>query len=308
MKAIYLPKKGGAETLTFGEIPRPVPTEGEVLVKVHATAVMPTELQWDPTFNTPSGQPRQFPIVLSHEFSGVVEGATVNNFTLGEEVYGVNDWFTNGAEAEYCVAAADSLARKPTTLSYAESAIVPISALTAWQALFEKGRLERGQRVLIHGASGGVGQFAVQLARWRGARVIATASAANLDFVRALGADQVIDYRQMRFEDVICDVDVVLDCVGGDVLKRSWGVLKPDGMLVTIATSSETDKDERVSKAFMIVRADGAQLAEIGRMIDAGELRVFVGGILPLAEARKAYEKNAESNVRGKVALQVVES
>jgi len=309
MKAMYLNRKGGADALNFGEIPRPVPKEGEVLVKVRATAAMPTELQWEPTFNTPTGQPRQFPIVLSHEFSGVVESAITppNGFTPGAEVYGLNDWYINGAQAEYCVVAADGLAPKPTSLSYAESAIVPISALTAWQALFEKGQLERGQRVLIHGASGGVGQFAVQLARWRGARVIATASVAHLDFVRALGADQLIDYHKTRFEDVICDVDVVLDPVGGDMLKRSWGVLKPNGKLVTVATSSGADKDERVSKAFMIVRADGKQLGQIGRMIEAGELRVFPGGILPLTEAREAYKGNGGSKVRGKVALQVAE-
>ena len=182
MKAIYLQKKGGADTLVAGEIPAPVPKAGEALVKVHATAVTPTELRWIPTFNTPSDGPRPFPIVLSHEFSGVVEsvGANVCGVTVGEEVYGLNDWFTNGAQAEYCVVPACAMARKPKSLNHAESAVVPISALTAWQGLFERARLERGHRVLIHGAAGGVGAFAVQLARWRGARVIATASAENL--------------------------------------------------------------------------------------------------------------------------------
>ena len=307
---MYLEKEDTADFLIAGEIPRPTPKAGDVLVKVYATAVMPTELRWDPTFHKPSGEPRPYPIVLSHEFSGVVElvGADVDIVGIGEEVYGLNDWYGNGAQAEYCLVSASALAPKPKSLNHTEAAVVPISALTAWQGLFEKAQLQRDQRVLIHGASGGVGQFAVQLARWQGARVIATASAPNLDFVRALGADQVIDYRTTRFEDVICDVDAVLDCVGGDMLDRSWGVLKSAGRLVTIATSSGETKDEDVRKAFMIVRADGEQLAQIGRMIDAGELRVFVGGVLPLADARKAYEDHPQTKVRGKIALQVVES
>src|SRR5882724_4403224 len=241
MKAIYLEKKGGAESLGSGEISKPSPKAGEVLIKVYATTVMPTELEWVPTFQKQSGEPRAFPIVLSHEFSGVVEsvGANVGAVSVGEEVFGVNDWFINGAQAEYCVVAGTALSRKPKSLRHVEAAVTPISALTAWQGLFEKGQLERNQRVLIHGGSGGVGTFAVQLARWRGAHVTATASAGNLDFVRALGADKVIDYQATRFEDVICDVDVVLDGVGGDTLERSWKVLKPGGKLVAVASSTE---------------------------------------------------------------------
>src|SRR5258708_4250609 len=237
MKAIYLKSKNSAEGLVAGEIPRPEPKAGEALVKVHATAVTPTELQWFPTFNTQSGEPRPFPIVLSHEFSGVVEslGTNVNSFKIGEEVYGLNDWFANGAQAEYCVVKATALARKPASLDHAHAAVVPISALTAWQGLLEKTKLVRGQRVLIHGAAGGVGNFAVQLARWRGAHVMATASAANLDFVRSLGAEDVIDYRTTRFEDTARNVDVVFDSLGGETLERSWPVLKPGGRLVTIA-------------------------------------------------------------------------
>src|SRR5438876_183093 len=166
MKAIYLQNKGGVESLISGEIPRPTPKEDEVLVKVHATAIMPTEVQWNPTFQTQSGASRPFPIVLGHEFSGVIEsaGQAVREFSIGEEAYGLNDWYINGAQAEYCVASASAVARKPKSLNHAEAAIVPISALTAWQGLFEKANLERGQRVLIHGAAGGVGMFAVQLA------------------------------------------------------------------------------------------------------------------------------------------------
>jgi NADPH:quinone reductase-like Zn-dependent oxidoreductase len=183
MKAVYLRSKGGAESLVAGEIPQPQPKQGQVLIKVHATAITPTELEWFSTFNSRAGEPRQFPIVLSHEFSGIVEsvGADTSGVGVGDNVYGLNDWFANGAEAEYCVVAAIALANKPQSVDQVHAAVVPMSGLTAWQGLFEKMQLERGERALIHGAAGGVGVFAVQLAHWRGAHVIATASAANLD-------------------------------------------------------------------------------------------------------------------------------
>lgn len=308
MRAAYLRTKDGAGSLTLGEIPMPKPAAGEVLVKVYATAITPTELHWEPTFNTPEGQARPFPIVLSHEFSGVIEslGPNVNGFSTGDEVYGLNDWYTNGAQAEFCVVAAAAVARKPRSLNFSEAAIVPISALTAWQGLFDRGQLERNQRVLIHGGAGGVGTFAVQLARWRGAKVIATASADNLEFVRALGADQVIDYRGARFEDLICDVDVVFDAVGGETLKRSWSVLKEGGKVITIVGATEFP-DQRSRDAFFIVRADGSQLARLGEMIDAGELRAFLDSVYPLDAAREAYTRAQEGGLRGKIALTVSE-
>jgi NADPH:quinone reductase-like Zn-dependent oxidoreductase len=247
--------------------------------------------------------------VLGHELSGVVAvtGPDVHGFQAGEEVFGLNDWFTNGAQAEYCVVDESGLAQKPKSLTHTEAAVVPISAMTAWQGLFEKGNLQRGQRVLIHGAAGSVGMFAVQLARWRGARVIATASASNLDFVRALGADQIIDYRKTRFEDVICDVEVVFDPVGGETLERSWKVLKPQGKVVTVATSSGQSNDPRVRDAFMMVRADSSQLAHIAGLLDAGELRVFLEQTFDLPYAREAYAHAGQGGRRGKVALRVTD-
>ena len=309
MKSIYLEKKSGAESLIEGNLPRPDPKPGEVLIKVHATAVTPTELQWFPTFNTKSGEPRAFPIVLSHEFSGTVEslGPDANGFKVGDAVYGLNDWFENGAQAEYCVAPASALARKPASLDHAHAAVAPISALTAWQGLLTRGGLQRGQRVLIHGAAGGVGVFAVQLARWRGAYVTATASASNLEFVRALGADQVIDYRATPFENVMCDVDLVFDGVGGKTLERSWPLLRPGGKMVTIAAESDKSSEQRVRDAFMLVEADGSQLAELGKLIDSGVLRVFVAEAFPLSKAVEAYARASEGKLRGKIALNVVE-
>ncbi len=308
MKAIYLEKKAGTDALVAGDIPRPSPRPGELLIKVHATAIMPTEVNWMPTFNTSSGQPRPFPIVLSHEFSGVVEtpGTDAAEFIKGDEVYGLNDWFTNGAQAEYCVVSPKAVAPKPKTLRHTEAAVVPISALTAWQGLFEKGQLEKKQRVLIHGASGAVGTFAVQLARWRGAHVTATASPENLEFVRALGADVVIDYHATRFEDVVCDMDVIFDAVGGETLERSWKILEKTGRMITIVgETTRAPLSQRSRDAFMIVRADGEQLAEIGKMIVAGELRVFVEAVYPLEDAQAAYARADRGKMRGKIALSI---
>jgi NADPH:quinone reductase-like Zn-dependent oxidoreductase len=309
MKAVYLEQTAGAEGLVAGEIPRPSPREGEVLVKVHATSVMPSELDWFTTFNLPFGEPRPFPIVLSHEFSGTVEsvGARVSGFSHGDEVFGFNDWFSNGAQAEYCVAKATALARKPKSLYHVQSAVVPIGALTAWQALFPKARLERGQRILIHGAAGGAGSFAVQMARWRGAHVITPISSGNFGFVRSLGANELIDYRTTRFEDVVRDVDVVFDAVGGETLERSWPLLAPGGRVVTVATQSNGASEQRVRAAFMMVQADGSQLAQIGRLIDEGDLRVYVATIFPLAAAKLAYALARNGLRRGKVALRVLE-
>jgi NADPH:quinone reductase-like Zn-dependent oxidoreductase len=306
MKAICLHARGGPEAFVYEEAPRPHPEEGEVLVRVHAAAVTPTELAWVPTWTTLTGEPRRFPIILGHEFSGEVAaiGSGVTDVTAGDLVYGLNDWFRDGAQADYCVARASEVARKPRSVDHVRAAVTPISALTAWQGLIERGRLVAGQRVLIHGAAGGVGVFAVQLARWRGARVIGTASASNLAFVRGLGADEVIDYRAERFEDVVHDLDVVFDTVGGETLERSWGVLTPGGRLVTIATSGEGSQDARTREAFFIVQANRTQLAEIARLIDAGQLRPVADAVFPLAQARRAYEYKP---AHGKVVLRVAD-
>ena len=307
MKAVYLNKKAGAEALIVGEMARPSPNAGEVLVKVHATAVMPTELQWGLTFTQKSGQPFILPILLSHEFAGVIEevGPNVDTVGVGEAVYGLNDWFSNGAQAEYCVAPASAVARKPRSLDDVHAAVAPISALTAWQGLFDRTHLESGERIMVHGAAGGVGTLVVQLAKWRGAHVLATASSGNLDFVRSLGADEVIDYRASRFEDVAREVDVVFDCVGGETLSRSWSLLKQGGRLVTVATQGPEVTDARAHKAFMLVQADGEQLGRMAELIDTGKLRFFVEKVYPLEQARDAFENAGRGRMRGKIALRV---
>jgi NADPH:quinone reductase-like Zn-dependent oxidoreductase len=308
MKAVCLHAVGGPEALVYEAAPKPQPHAGEVLVRIHATALTPTEFAWDPTWRTRSGAARPFPIILGHEFSGVIAafGPQVTDFSLGDAVYGLNDWFSNGAQAEYCVAKIAELTPKPASLSHAEAAVVPISGLTAWQGLFGRAQLGAGQRVLIHGAAGGVGGFAVQLARWRGARVIGTASASNLDFVRQLGAAEVIDYRAQRFENVVRDVDVVFDTVGGETLKRSWAVLKPGGKLVSVSHHTALATDPVDQATFLMVHADRTQLLELAHLLDAGEIRPLVAGVFPLAQVRQAYEQALQGHLRGKFVLQVV--
>ncbi len=305
MKAIRLHRSGGPESLICEEAPIPKPRDGQVLIQVHAAAVTPTEFAWYPTFHTPEGNARPFPIVLGHEFSGVVAaiGGSNRDVRMGDSVYGLNDWFMDGAQAEYCLVAAASVVPKPATVDHARAAVVPISALTAWQAL-DRAQLSKGQRILIHGGAGGVGSFAVQLARHKKAHVIATASAVNMDFMKRLGADEVIDYRTTPFETVVRDVDVVLDTVGGETRDRSWGVLRKSGRLVTIAADAEGTKQQQVRDAFFIVQSNREQLIEIGRLIDGGVIRPIVGAVFSMDEVRRAY---AEKPTRGKNVLRISE-
>ena len=291
-------------------MPQPRPGEGEVLVRVHAAGVIPTELSWLPTWTTQAGEPRPWPVIPGHEFSGEIAalGTGVADVGVGDLVYGLNDWYRDGASAEYCLARVADFAPKPASVDHVHAAATPISALTAWQGLFERAGLAEGQRVLIHGAAGGVGTFAVQLARWRGARVTATASAANLDFVRSLGADAVIDYRAERFEDVVRDVDVVFDTVGGSTLERSWGVLKllrRESWSPSCRLAGEQTTDcaaPKTGSRFFIVEPSNRNrsLRKIARLIDGGALRPVVDAVFPLAEARQAYQHKP---VRGKVVL-----
>ncbi len=306
MKAIRLHQAGGPESLLYEEALKPIPKDHQVLVQVYATAITPTEFDWYPTFHTPEGGMRPFPIILSHEFSGAVEavGSDCTGVQVGDRIYGLSDWFIDGAQAEYCVTVPANIAQKPVTLGHTQAAAVPISALTALQALLDRAQLSAGQRVLIHGAAGGVGSFAVQLARCQGAHVIATASAANTDFVKSLGADEVIDYRTTPFETVVGDMDVVLDTVGGDTRDRSWGVLRKGGRLVTIAADAEGSDEQRVRDAFFIVEPNRNQLIDISRLIDTGVIRPVAGAVFPMENFRQAYEQKP---VRGKTVLSIAE-
>ena len=274
----------------MAELPKPEPGLGEVLIEVHAAGVTPSELLWYPTTHTKSGTARML-AVPGHEFSGVIValGKDVKEFEIGEEVYGLNDWFIDGATAEFCITLPQNISRKPATLSHEAAASVPIGALTAWQGLIDRAKLEPGERVLVHGGAGAVGLYAIQLAHIRGARVITTVASQDIDFVKQLGADETIDYKASRFEKVVRDVDVVFDGVGGDTLERSWDVLKPGGRMITIAADSEGTADQRIKDAFFIVEPNQKQLVEIAKQIDAGLLRAFVKTTVPLNDASAAY-------------------
>lgn len=302
MKGIRMHVRGGPEELVYEDIPIPVPSTGEALVRVYACGVTPTELFWSST--------EHLPVVMGHEISGVVEalGPGVIEVKVGDAVYALPDFWRDGGAAEYVTVRTGDLAPKPKSINYVQAASVPLSGLTAWQALFDHGGLGRDQRVLIHGAAGGVGSFAIQLARWRGAGVIATASARNFDFLRGMGAEEVIDYVMERFENKVRGVDMVLDLIGGDTLDRSWAVLRQGGVLVTTVApiSQEKATAHAVKGIFFIVKPSRWELIEISRLIDGGQVRPSVEAVFPLERASEAFEKGLSRHVRGKFVLQVV--
>jgi NADPH:quinone reductase-like Zn-dependent oxidoreductase len=311
MKAVRIHKYGGLEVLQYEDAPLPkVAPATEVLVRIHAAGVNP--IDW----KTRQGHmkevfPHSFPLVLGWDLSGVVEevGAGASRFKAGDEVYSLPDPLRDGAYAEYIVVRESDLALKPKSLYHVHAAAVPLAALTAWQALFEVARLGSGQRVLIHAGAGGVGHFAVQFAKWKGAYVFATASTKNQDLLRELGVDEPIDYTQQRFEDIARKIDIVLDTLGGDTQERSWQVLKKGGALLSLVQppSAEKAKELGVRAAFVASHPNGAQLAEIAHLIDSRKLKPIVERILPLLEARRAHELSQSGHTRGKIVLRVKE-
>jgi NADPH:quinone reductase-like Zn-dependent oxidoreductase len=270
-----------------------------VLVRVHAAAITRGELEW------PEGR---LPATPSYEFSGVVAavGADVDDVDVGEAVYALSGFDRDGAAAEYIVVSADVLAPKPRTLDHAESAAIPLAALSAWQGLLDHGELRSGQRILIHGAAGGVGQFATQLAHLRGAHVIGTATGDGAEAARALGADEVVDGEAARFEDAIEPVDLVFDTVGGDRLARSGLVVRPGGRLVSIAEDPPHAPGRDVTTTYFVVEPNRGQLIEIARLIENGELRLMVDSVFSLRDARRAFAR-LTAGTRGKVVLRVRE-
>lgn len=308
MKGIRIHGRGGPDHLVLDEVPEPHPGPGEVLVRVAAAAIIVNELKWDVTYQTAAGEPRPLPIP-GRDLSGVVAevSSDVTDVAVGDSVYAMLGYGRDGAEAEYTLVLPSELAPKPRTLDDVQAAAAPLSALTAWQALFSHAKVTPGQRVLIHGASGGVGTYAVQFAHWAGAQVLATASARNADFLRDLGADQVIDYATTRFEDVAHDLDVVLDLVGGDTLTRSWQVVRAGGVLVSVVDPLPAASAPRpeVRFVYFIVEPSGEQLRQIGGLLDAGQVRSIVAQVFPLAEARQAYDAGIHGHPRGKIVLTV---
>jgi NADPH:quinone reductase-like Zn-dependent oxidoreductase len=312
MKAIRIHAYGGPEVVRHEDAPRPELGDDDVLVRVHAAGVNPVDWKTRAGGGQADKIGERFPLVLGWDASGTVEavGPEAGAWAVGDEVFGLLRFPQPGQTyAEYVAAPAHDLAPKPRHLSHVEAAALPLAALTAWQALIETGGLRAKQTVLVHAAAGGVGHLAVQLARWKGARVVGTASADNADFLRSLGAEPV-DYTQSRFEDAVSDVDLALVAVDGEVTDRTLGVVRRGGVLVSIRSEPSAEEAARrgVRAERILVRPHGGQLAEISALADAGHLRPVVAASLPLEEVNPAFELSETGHVRGKIVLRVAPS
>jgi NADPH:quinone reductase-like Zn-dependent oxidoreductase len=309
MKAVRIHEYGGSEVLVYEDAPRPEPGPDDLLVRVRAASVNPVD------WNMREGYLRQWvdlplPAILGSDLAGdvVALGAQVEGFQVGDAVFGLSN-MSVGTHAEYVAAPHSELALKPSALDYEMAAAAGLSALAAWQALMEMAHLTAGQSVLIHAAAGGVGAFAVQFARLRGARVVGTASRGNVEFVRSLGADEVIDYTTTPFEEVVRDVDVVLDLVGGETQDRSWQVLKPGGVLLTALGLSPTAQQAAAAVGargeMIVTQPNAGHERHIAELIAAGQVKPVVSMILPLSAARQAYDLSQSRHTRGKIILRI---
>jgi NADPH:quinone reductase-like Zn-dependent oxidoreductase len=307
MQAIRIHEFGAPEVLTLEEVATPRPGPGQVLLRNHAAGVNPVDYKIRQG-KYPRIRAEQLPMILGRDAAGVVERSEDRRHPPGQEVFALLDW-TLGGYAEYVVLDGAACVEKPRSLSQREAGAVPLAALTAWQGLFDQGALRAGQRVLIHAGAGGVGHFAVQFARARGAEVYTTVSGAHCALVRDLGAAVAIDYRTQRFEDIVRDADLVFDLVGGETRERSFGVLKRGGMLV----STLGQPDEKLAAQYGVrvagymAEPNPGELAEIGRLLEAGQVRVLLSQAFPLARAADAHRCLEERHPPGKVVLAVAD-
>jgi NADPH:quinone reductase-like Zn-dependent oxidoreductase len=306
MKAIRIHEFGGPEVMKYEDVPMPQPGPGEIRIKIIAAGVNP--MDWKVRRGLVGSLP--LPMIMGLDVAGTVDmlGQGEVTFQPGDEVFAKVP-IGKGGYAEYTVARSTETARKPKSVGFIESAAIPTAGLAAWQSIFDLAGLEKGQSVLIHGAAGGVGTFAVQFAKWKDAYVIGTASEKNAEFLKNIGADEVIDYKNQRFEDLVSNMDVVLDTVGGDTFERSWGVLKPGGFLVTtVASIPEGEPEKRGVRAKRVMtQSDGKELAQIAEIIDEQKIKPIVTTVLPLTDARKAHEVSESRHARGKIVLRVRE-
>ena len=310
MKAVRIHGYGGPEVLHYEDASIPQLNPDDLLIRVRAAAINPVD--WKIREGYLQGVlNHQLPLTLGWDVSGEVAavGPEVTRFTIGDAVYARPNIERDGGYAEYIAVKASEAAIKPVRLDHDHAAAVPLAALTAWQSLVDAAQLRAGQTVLIHAAAGGVGSFAVQLAKARGAKVIATASAVNIGLVMELGADQFVDYTRTRFEEVAKDVDVVFDTIGGETQARSWSVLKPGGMLVSVVSPppAATAAEQGVRSAFVFIQPSGSQLDAIARLIDEGRMKPILHTVLPLYEARQAQVISQGGHVRGKIVLHVAD-
>ena len=306
MKAARILRFGPPSVITNDELPRPKPAAGRLLVRVKAAGVG----NWDALVREGKIPQEPLPLILGYELSGIVEavGAEVSGFKAGDEVYGATNEQLTGAYAEYALPLARMMAQKPKTLNFIEAASAPIATVTAWQMLFDYADVLAGETVLVHGAAGNVGAYAVQLASQAGLHVFATAASADLDYVKRLGAERVVNYNRERFEDLLTDVDVVLDTVGGEAQQRSFQVMKPGGILVSVVSPIPETLQKRlgVRAAYFYVDVTTARLNKITELFDSGKLATNVGTVLPLEEARRAHEMlGGAPHKRGKIVLSV---
>src|ERR1700730_8940744 len=310
MKAIVIHEYGGPEVLMYGDVPRPEPKEDQILVRVIAAGVNPVDEA------ARSERSAKFfgitlPFIPGYDIAGIVEktGGKITKFKTGDAVYAYLSLKKGGGYAEYAVASEVEAGAKPKSISFVEAAGVPVVALTAWQALIDTAKLSAGQTVLIHGGSGGVGTFAIQIGKARGAKVIATASTPNQDFLKQLGADETIDYTTTKFESVAKDVDVVIDSVGKDTLARSYRVVKKGGFIVTLVARPDQAEltKHQIRGAALNVEPNSEELAEIGKLIDEQKIKVIVSQTLPLSEAVNAQQQADTGHTRGKIVLRVAD-
>ncbi len=309
MKAIQIHQYGGTEELKYEDAPVPEIQPDEVLVKIHASGVNPIDWKVRQGYMKEQAQ-RSFPLILGWDMAGVVEkvGEKVQNLKEGDEVYGRPDTSRNGTYAEYVAVKASELGFKPTSVDFVTAAAIPLAALTAWQGIVDHGKVQSGKKILIQGAAGGVGMFAVQFAKWKGAFVIGTASKEHVKFLQELGIDQVVDYHEEDYHDRIKDVNMLFDTVGGEQQKKLMNMMKPDGILVsTVGITDPATAEARGLKAISyMAKSSPADLKQIADLVDQGKIKVVVSKVLPLHEAAEAHKLSEEGHTEGKIVLQVV--
>jgi len=310
MKAVFVHEFGGPEVLKYEDAPRPEPKDDEILVRVIAAGVNPVDAYARQGMLAKRGLDNR-PAIIGYDIAGVVEktGANAKKFKTGDAVYSYLSVMRGGGYAEFAVAKESETALKPRNINFVEAAAVPLAATTAWQALVDTAKIDKGQTVLIHGGSGGVGSFAIPIAKAHGAKVIATASTAHQDLLKQLGVDQAIDYTTTKFEDVVKDVDVVLNCVRADALGRSYGVVKKGGIIVSI--TDEPDQTECAKHGIrgsrLGVNPDAKVLEELTKLIEARKMTPIVSQTFPLAGASKAHQQIETHHTLGKIVLKVAE-
>ncbi len=308
MKAVRMHNYGGPEVLVYEDAPRPEPGQGEILIRVYAAGVNPLDWKVRAGYRKDLLQ-HKLPLILGWDVSGVVESVSpgVESPRAGEQVFARLDSSRDGSYAEYAVSDARIVAEKPVSIDHILAASVPLASLTAWQGLFEAGQLMPGQRVLVHGAAGSVGGFAVQFAKQKGAWVAAAVKGPDREYASTLGADEVVDYDAAPFEEALSPFDLILDVIGGEIQERSVKALRKGGILVSTMGIhvAEQARSQGIETRGFWVRSDGEQLSEIAKLVDAGKLKLNVGTVLPLNKAREAHELVESGRAKGKVVLKV---